>query len=306
MLRHDVIARTQLYLLTQTLRTHLPATCILPEFLTRSRAAVPFGWHFVFFPPAPLESSLLPDGYAAVPGIDVSGMRRRWTAGSVRVPRGDVAAELMSEVPATNEIQYHNRAERVKERDSARISKVTVESIRQIKSSIYPDVVCVEEMRRLVYLPPAKPEDFASIRTVHYYLVPYKPELEHTFTPTPALSFRFCALTFNAHKIHYDSTYAREVELLPSAVLPGALSIILLLSWLQFDACVAVLLGKEGGRIKEITYDCVNVVVLNRPATMGFSRTKRKGVLRIWIAQNKGLCVRGHIEMAGLDCGGGE
>ena len=47
--------------------------------------------------------------------------------------------------------------------------------------------------------------------------------------PDPRLLFRFSALTFNAHRIHYDRPYAREVEGYPGLVVHGPLTAVLLL-----------------------------------------------------------------------------
>lgn len=48
-------------------------------------------------------------------------------------------------------------------------------------------------------------------------------------TPDPTLLFRFSALTFNAHRIHYDRDYARDVERYPGLVMQGPLTAILLM-----------------------------------------------------------------------------
>ncbi len=48
------------------------------------------------------------------------------------------------------------------------------------------------------------------------------------FTPDPALLFRFSAVTYNAHRIHYDRPYATEVEEYPGLVVHGPLTAILL------------------------------------------------------------------------------
>ena len=39
--------------------------------------------------------------------------------------------------------------------------------------------------------------------------------------PDPTQLFRFSALTFNAHRIHYDRDYARDVEFYPGLVVQG-------------------------------------------------------------------------------------
>ena len=48
-------------------------------------------------------------------------------------------------------------------------------------------------------------------------------------TPDPTLLFRFSALTFNAHRIHYDRDYARNVEAYPGLVVQGPLIAMLLM-----------------------------------------------------------------------------
>jgi 3-methylfumaryl-CoA hydratase len=47
--------------------------------------------------------------------------------------------------------------------------------------------------------------------------------------PDTRLLFRFSALTFNAHRIHYDRAYAVEAEGYPGLVVHGPLTAVLLL-----------------------------------------------------------------------------
>ena len=42
-------------------------------------------------------------------------------------------------------------------------------------------------------------------------------------TPTPTMLFRYSAITFNGHRIHYDAPYAREVEGYGGLVVHGPL-----------------------------------------------------------------------------------
>jgi 3-methylfumaryl-CoA hydratase len=55
-----------------------------------------------------------------------------------------------------------------------------------------------------------------------------KPDWSRIVTPDPVLLFRYSALTFNAHRIHYDLPYAREVEGYPTLVMNGGLTALLL------------------------------------------------------------------------------
>ncbi|MDE2720281.1 MaoC family dehydratase N-terminal domain-containing protein [Candidatus Palauibacter polyketidifaciens] len=53
-------------------------------------------------------------------------------------------------------------------------------------------------------------------------------EWSESVTPNAAMLFRFSALTFNAHRIHYDRDYARDVEMYPDLVVHGPLTALLL------------------------------------------------------------------------------
>ncbi|GHF18512.1 hypothetical protein GCM10014715_86790 [Streptomyces spiralis] len=54
--------------------------------------------------------------------------------------------------------------------------------------------------------------------------------------PTETLLFRFSALTANAHRIHYDTPYAREVEGYPGLVVHGPLLALLMLELVRRNA----------------------------------------------------------------------
>ncbi len=77
------------------------------------------------------------------------------------------------------------------------------------------DLVFLERPEKKLRLPPGeRPSD----------PLPWSEEL----TPGPILLFRFSALTFNAHRIHYDRDYARESEFYPDLVVHGPLTALLL------------------------------------------------------------------------------
>ncbi|HKD23912.1 MAG TPA: hypothetical protein VKB71_17970 [Rhizomicrobium sp.] len=70
------------------------------------------------------------------------------------------------------------------------------------------DIVYREAAKALTQLPKpeGKPREADAVRRI---------------TPDATQLFRFSALTFNAHRIHYDRDYARDVELYPSLVVQG-------------------------------------------------------------------------------------
>jgi hydroxyacyl-ACP dehydratase HTD2-like protein with hotdog domain len=65
-------------------------------------------------------------------------------------------------------------------------------------------------------------------------------QFKFTYTPNPSHLFRFSALTFNGHKIHYDPIWTREVEGHPDIVVHGPLTALLLME------CVGRWIGAEG------------------------------------------------------------
>jgi 3-methylfumaryl-CoA hydratase len=55
-----------------------------------------------------------------------------------------------------------------------------------------------------------------------------KPDWSVAWTPDTALLFRYSALTYNAHRIHYDLPYTREKEGYPALVVNGGLTALML------------------------------------------------------------------------------
>ncbi|MDQ2094049.1 MaoC family dehydratase N-terminal domain-containing protein [Rhodobacteraceae bacterium 10Alg 79] len=123
--------------------------------------------------------------------------------------------------------------------------------------------VCVTEMQDLVYredpgpdavkpIPPVAPVDEESAR-------------EAQFDAT--LLFRYSALTFNGHRIHYDAPYAREVEGYAGLVTHGPLLAQLLMLMAQ----------EELGSLKRFAFRATSPLTLPDPATLC-----RKGT-RLWV-----------------------
>jgi 3-methylfumaryl-CoA hydratase len=98
-------------------------------------------------------------------------------------------------------------------------------------------VLAVEERQTLVYreaapavAPLAPPEAKADAFDLAGW------DAHREVSPDPRLLFRYSALTFNSHRIHYDLAYAREVERYRGLVVHGPLiaSLLLLLADGQF------------------------------------------------------------------------
>lgn len=88
------------------------------------------------------------------------------------------------------------------------------------------DVLCLEEEQDIVYRQPGTPIS-APVPTA---LPPLPTNVwDKTIIPDSRLLFRFSALTFNAHRIHYDHAYVTGVEGYPGIIVHGQLIAVLLL-----------------------------------------------------------------------------
>jgi 3-methylfumaryl-CoA hydratase len=83
--------------------------------------------------------------------------------------------------------------------------------------------IAVEETQDIVYLP--MPKTFVQPPPNP---LPDDLRWKEEYPIDPVLLFRFSALTFNGHKIHYDWRYATEVEKYPGLVIHGPLQALLL------------------------------------------------------------------------------
>jgi 3-methylfumaryl-CoA hydratase len=170
---------------------------------------LPLLWHWLYLLDRPAQADLGPDGHpvrGAVLAPPGPGRRRMWAGGRVRVPgelRVGESATRRSEVLAVRE----------KNGRSGPLTFVTV--AHRISQG---GRVVVDEEQDIVYRAP----DAGSPRPDDGPDVP-PGEDEWAVEVTPTLLFRFSALTYNAHRIHYDRDYSREVEGYPGLLTHGPL-----------------------------------------------------------------------------------
>ncbi|MFQ5973377.1 MAG: MaoC family dehydratase N-terminal domain-containing protein, partial [Alphaproteobacteria bacterium] len=86
-----------------------------------------------------------------------------------------------------------------------------------------------------------------------------EPEWRRTVTPDPVLLFRYSALTYNGHRIHYDRTYATEVEGYPGLVVHGPLVATLLMDLYR---------ERAGRRVARFSFRAVAPLFDNAPFTL--------------------------------------
>jgi len=186
--------------------------------------AMPHGIHFCLCTPEASSKSLGTDGH---PSRDESAdsffppiplPRRMWAASKIN---------FQSPIAIGSEIERTSRIASIAEKDGSTgrlgfvdVEHVTradgVETVRETQTLVYRDNVAADA-------PLSPPENGGgNFGTGEWQIV-------ETITPDPCQLFRYSALTFNTHRIHYDLPYARDIERYRGLVVHGPLIASLLL-----------------------------------------------------------------------------
>ncbi len=179
--------------------------------------ALPPLWHWLYFLPLHRQSEIGPDGHARRGGFlpPVPLPRRMWAASQLefRAPiRVDDRVERRSTIAAVT----------TKEGRSGPLVFVTVRHEIRCNGNAEPALV---ELHDIVYREARRPGDAEPAPQRASAGAPWRREI----AADPALLFRYSALTFNGHRIHYDRRYVTEVEGYPGLVVHGPLIATLLL-----------------------------------------------------------------------------
>ncbi len=199
----------------------------LTATLDHPAVAVPVGtplpplWHWLYFLPMHRQSDIGADGHARRGGFmpPVPLPRRMW-AGSqfefrspIRV--GDAVARTSTIADVT-----------VKAGRSGQLVFVKVRHDVHCNAAAEAALV---EFHDIVYREAQRADDVAPAPQAAPAAAPWQREI----TPDDVLLFRYSALTFNGHRIHYDRRYVTEVEGYPGLVVHGPLIATLLMDLLR-------------------------------------------------------------------------
>lgn len=187
---------------------------------TRARAGdpLPTGWHWLFFQDVIPTANLAVDGHAQRGGFlpPVPLPRRMWAGSRLRCVAPLIVGSGVSRVSTIQSVEQ-------KRGRNGDLVFVTV--LQQIYCQ---DSVLLEEEQDLVY----REKSSGSARSNPATLSPVAQWCEEV-CPDSVLLFRYSALTFNSHRIHYDRDYAMHVEGYDGLVVQGPLTATLLLELLH-------------------------------------------------------------------------
>jgi len=170
---------------------------------------VPPLWHFMYFPPVARASALGPDGHPARGGfLPPIPLPRRMFAGA--------RTTYYRPLRAGETIRREGAIVKIDEKSGKSGTLVFVLIRYQIFGG---DELAVMEEHDIVYRDVAAPAKTTQVAQSSVA----EPDWRRIITPDPVTLFRFSALTFNGHRIHYDRKYSTEVEGYPGLVLHGPL-----------------------------------------------------------------------------------
>jgi 3-methylfumaryl-CoA hydratase len=187
-----------------------------PNLTDQAGNAIPPLWHWFYFLPRAPQSRLGVDGHPERGGFmpPITLPRRMFAGARVRFH-----APLRLGVPAERHGVIHDVS-----RKTGRTGELAFVTVHY--RIVQDGVTCVEEEQDIVYREPGAPVPPPELRP--WPAAPPRASVRDVTADTRLL-FRFSALTFNAHRIHYDREYAMQEEGYPGLVVHGPLTAMLLL-----------------------------------------------------------------------------
>jgi 3-methylfumaryl-CoA hydratase len=256
----DTVTATPVVALTATL-DH-PAAEVGPG------SALPALWHWLYFLPMHRQSDIGVDGHAKRGGFlpPVPLPRRMWAASQFefrtpirvgdRVARTSTIEDVKAKDGRTGKLVF------VRVRHEVRCNEVEEPALVEFHDIVYREA---QTSADVAPSPQAAPEGAAWQREV---------------VADEVLLFRYSALTFNGHRIHYDRKYVTEVEGYPGLIVHGPLIATLLLDLLRRERPLADVASFRFRAVRP-TFDLHPLRVNGTPAADAKS-------VRLWASDHEG------------------
>lgn len=209
----------------ETLRDSITATPVKAlngtldhaDMAVQNGTALPPLWHWLYFLPLHRQSEIGADGHARRGGFlpPVALPRRMW-AGS--------QFEFRSPVRVGDSVERTSTIANVTEKEGRTGKLVFVKVRHELRCNGATDPAIVE-FHDIVYRDAKQPGDVEPPPLPS----PQDAVWQREIVPDDVLLFRYSALTFNGHRIHYDRKYVTEVEGYPGLIVHGPLIATLLM-----------------------------------------------------------------------------
>lgn len=176
-------------------------------------------WHWLYFLPRAPQRKLGPDGHATLgeflPPVPLP--RRMWAGSELSFTRPLHVGDTVTRVSTIRDVQH-------KTGRSGELWFVSVEHALSVGGE-----TALTERHDIVYRAMPEPGQPQRPRP----RIAHEAQWQRQVHADPVMLFRFSALTFNGHRIHYDHDYVRDVEGYPGLVVHGPLQAVLMLDLLS-------------------------------------------------------------------------
>jgi 3-methylfumaryl-CoA hydratase len=225
----------------------MAATLGLPQQGCVAGAPLPPLWHWLYFLEGLPPEELGPNGHPAQGGFlpPVPLPNRMWAGG---------ALDFHAPLPLDAEVERRSTVVSVEHKQGRSGELVFVTVLHEL---LHAGEKALTERHDIVYKEAAAPAARAGSAGT--------PAAEHSraFLPDSTTLFRYSALTFNGHRIHYDADYCRQVEGYPGLVVHGPLVATVLAGFAQEIA---------GSPLRRFRYRGLQPALLGRALTLNAAR----------------------------------
>ncbi|UXJ50175.1 acyl-CoA dehydrogenase [Pseudomonas citronellolis] len=263
--------------MTSTPLNALAATLDREERGYLAGAEVPALWHWLYFLPVVRQSEISGDGHPRRGGFlpPVSLPRRMWAGGRLH---------FYGVLPVEAEVERLSTILDVSHK-SGRSGELVFVKLRH--ELVHVGEVLVREEQDIVYRDPPRPGDPVPAPQP----APEGARWSREILPDPVLLFRYSALTFNSHRIHYDRPYAVQEEGYPGLVVHGPLIATLLMNLLR-DECPQARVQSFSFKAVRPLFDTRAFRICAKPEASGRS-------VYLWAEDAEGfLCMDAKAELA--------
>lgn len=257
---HDVLSRNLVKRIAATFGETTPA----------EGEPLPPLWQWCFFQEPMAESQLGGDGHPARGGFlpPADNRNRMWAGGRV---------EFIAPLTVGAEAHRLSTILHIEEKHG-RTGSLLFVTVRHDYSQ--NGQLCVREEQDIVYREPNPPK-------LNSGEAPGPGDWSETVTPTPTLLFRYSAVTFNGHRIHYDYPYVTDTEGYPGLVVHGPM-----IATLNLRAFIR---ANPDKRVRRFAYRGVRPLSLPTPFHVG-GRIVEAGKAQLWAGNDAGVAQSAEVD----------
>ncbi len=224
-------------------------------------------WHWMLCVPYVRQSAVGPDGHAARGGFlpPVPLPRRMWAGGRL---------EFLKPLRVGEPVTRRSEVASVQHKAGRSGDLVFVLVKHEYSGANGP---AIREEHDIVYRPLPAPDAPAPAPTP----APEGATWEREIVPDDVLLFRYSALTFNGHRIHYDRRYVTEVEGYPGLIVHGPMIATMLVDLLR-DSLPASRLARFEFRAMRPVFDIAPFRLCGKPS-------EEPGKAELWVRDADGF-----------------